>query len=156
MPEQSYELHLPRWDTDWEITGWRQSTKTGRALPVKKRKVWDPLQANKKGTHWGPRASATSTVIEAVAWHAAAQKVPQCQRLIVRLHWAPGDWRRADSDNLYPLAKACYDALARGRKDLPGLHLVPDDSDEYMTKEPPEIVRPPHPGGLWLTVVASW
>lgn len=164
MPSQWYQLHLPRWDTDWRITRPMVDKKTGRPLLNKKtnkprfhkvRDVWDPLQANARGNHWGGKAKATNEVIQAVAWAAAAQKIPQCNHLIVQLHWAPGDNRRADSDNLYPLMKACCDGLARGRKDLPGLHLVPDDSDEYMTKERPKIVRS-HPGGLWLNVVASW
>lgn len=156
MPSQRFELHLPRWDTAWEITGYRQSKTTKKVLPVKVRKTWDPLQGNAKSNNWGSKAKATKEVINAVAWVAHSQNVPQCKWMMVQLNWAPGDMRRADEDNLFPLFKACCDGLARGRGDLPGLHLVPDDSAQYMRKEHPRIVRPPHPGGLWLMVVASW
>lgn len=155
MPSEWYELHLPRWDTAWEVTGHRPGKK-GKLLPIKVRRTWDALQGNARGNHWGGKAKATKEVIQAVAWAATAQKIPKCDHMIVQLHWAPGDHRRADEDNLWPLFKACCDGLARGRNDLPGLHLLPDDTAEYMTKRTPEIVRPPHTGGLWLSIVASW
>jgi crossover junction endodeoxyribonuclease RusA len=79
--------------------------------------------------------------------------VPACSHLTVTLHYAPGDNRRRDADNLAPTLKAACDALARGpRRDWIGLELVPDDTPRYMTKHMPVI----HPGAgerrLWLEI----
>jgi hypothetical protein len=149
----TYRLDLPRWDTAWEV-------KTRRGVPVldkrarkpvRVRKVWDVLTGNARIGHWSQRHAAVKEVIEAVAWTAKAARVPAGSHLSVRLVWAPGDNRRADPDLLDPLRKVCIDALARGpRKDLPGLHLVPDDGAEWVTRQPSRIDRPPAPPGLWL------
>jgi crossover junction endodeoxyribonuclease RusA len=67
------------------------------------------------------------------------------------LVWAPGDRRARDEDNLWPLAKVGFDALARGRRDWVGLDLVPNDSPAYMTKLAPRI-EPPPAKGMWLDI----
>lgn len=146
----TYRLDLPRWDTHWEIVDHYVSPKTGKLLPKKRRRVWDALTGNAR-VHWTRRHKAVQEVITAVVLLAKVHKVPACDHLTVSLHWAPGDRRRADVDNLVALQKVCCDGLARGRKDLPGLHLVPDDTPKYMTKLMPEIVEPPT-NGLWLEV----
>lgn len=138
-----YRIDLPRWDQQASV----------RILPSGKpksvRRIWDPLQGNSR-SHWRSRAHATKEVIEAVAWLAKAQQIPQADHITVTLTWAPGDNRRRDADNLWPLLKVCCDALARGpRADLPGLHLVPDDTPEFMTKLAP-VIAPPPAAGLWL------
>lgn len=149
----AYRLDLPRWDTEWRIRDYKVSAKTGKLLPVKERRVWDPLTGNAR-VHWTRRHKAVQEVIAATVTLARLHKVPACTHLAVELVWAPGDRRRADADNLVALQKVCCDALARGRKDLPGLHLVPDDTPAYMTKKMPTIMPPPH-DGLWLLVETS-
>jgi crossover junction endodeoxyribonuclease RusA len=111
-----------------------------------------PLTANQR-LHHMTRALRTRNIREWVANSAHDQGIPKGKHLTVQLHYAPGDNRRRDSDNLYPTFKAACDALARGpRKDWVGLELVPDDTPEYMTKLAPLI----HPGKgdrrLWLTI----
>lgn len=151
-------LDLPRWDIAWQIktrrNGWPVvNPKTGKV--VKYRPVWDTLTANARPPHWSRRAQATREVIDAVVSVVTMAGLRPCQHLTVQLVWSPGDNRRADDENLAPLQKACCDALARGRKDLPGLHLVPDDTRRWMEKLMPRIDRPPIPSGLWLEVAPS-
>lgn len=151
-----YQLLLPRWDTEWVLKtrrgGWPVIDPRTRK-PRRWRPVWDPLRGNARTGHYQQRAAATRAVIEAITQAATRAGITgHYEHVTVQLHWAPGDRRRADADNLAPLQKACADALARGRKDLPGLHLVPDDRPQWMTKLMPRIEPPPTPAGLWLTV----
>ena len=142
----SHRLVLPRWDTAWEIKRTKKGTR-------KHRRVWDVLHLNAR-PHWRQRHRATTEVIEAVVLLARQQglhRITGAQYLAVELVWSPGDRRKADAINLAPLTKVCVDALARGRSDLPGLHLVPDDSDDWCEQRT-RIVRPPEPAGLWLDV----
>lgn len=95
----------------------------------------------------------TSLIREAVHIRAKAARIPTSSHLTVTLHYAPGDNRRRDADNLWPTLKAACDALARGpRRDWVGLDLVPDDTPQHMTKHAPVI----HPGKgerrLWIEV----
>lgn len=136
-----YRLDLPRYDLDWRPRG-----------KSKHRPVWDVLRGNARAGHWAQRHAAVKRVIRDVVDLATLARIPAGSHIAVRLTWSPGDRRRADVDNLVGLQKVMCDALARGRKDLPGLHLVPDDTAEWMTKHMPEILRPPAPAGLWLTV----
>jgi len=159
-------LDLPRWDTAWE-----PKMQAGRRWPavnprtgkvIKQRKVWDALKGNARTAHFAQRHKAVREVIGAVVDAAKRAGLVPCQHLTVRLVWAPGDWRVADDDNLWHLQKVCCDALARGPKrvkalaDVQGLHLVPDDTRQYMDKLAPLIHRPPKgqtgPSGLWLEV----
>jgi crossover junction endodeoxyribonuclease RusA len=110
-----------------------------------------PITANQR-LHWSVRSRLTGEIRSTVAWLARAAKIPSGRHLTVELVWAPGDRRRRDADNPWPTLKACCDALARGRADLIGLDLVPDDTPEYMEKLPPRIVPPPHAPGMWLMV----
>ena len=148
-------LELPRWDTMWEVKkrrgGWpRIDPTTGKVL--KHRKVWEVLRGNARPAHYAQRLHATREVIAAVVTAATAAGLKPCNHLTVQLVWSPGDNRRADEDNLVALQKVCCDALARGRSDIPGLQLVPDDTSRYMRKEMPRIARPPVPPGLWLEI----
>jgi crossover junction endodeoxyribonuclease RusA len=103
--------------------------------------------------HWRRRSADTKQVRADVMRLAQAAKLHHLKAAIehidVTLTWAPGDRRRRDSDNLWPLLKSCCDALARGRRDWVGLELVPDDTPAYMTKHAPVIVPPPA-RGMWL------
>lgn len=117
-----------------------------------KAKPCEPLNANTT-YHRYERASRVRTVRESVLLMAKAAKIPRCRHLTVGLHYAPGDNRRRDADNLWPTLKAACDALARGpRRDWVGLELVPDDTPEFMTKLAPEIHLGKGKRRLWLTV----
>jgi crossover junction endodeoxyribonuclease RusA len=132
----AYRLELPRYDLE----------------PKPRRLVWDTLRGNSRPGHWSKRHRAVKRVITDVVWLAKAAKIPAGQHIAVRLTWAPGRRVRADVDNLAALQKVMCDALARGRRDLPGLHLVPDDTPDHMTKHMPVIAYPPAEAGLWLDV----
>lgn len=156
----TYILVLPRWDIAWEdkTRGRGRNkhyvlSKSGKRVRV--RRVWDALKGNQRAGSWHARHKAVGKVIHAVVAAAHRVSLPeQAGHLAVRLVWAPGDRRRADEDNLVGLAKPCYDALARGRNDLPGLRLVPDDTPQWMTKPTPRI-DPPPAEGLWLEVTVT-
>lgn len=162
-PDGTVRLDLPRWDVMWEVKtgrgGWPKLDKHGK--PMKHRRVWDALKGNQRNAHWAQRNTATREVIAAVVNAAKRAGLRPCAHLTVRLVWAPGDWRRADDDNLWGFQKVCCDGLARGPRsrklaDVKGLHLVPDDTREHMEKLAPLIKRPPKgqtgPSGLWLEV----
>jgi len=100
--------------------------------------------------HWRRRSADTRTVRETVALLAGKLRhEKQIGHITVALTWAPGDRRRRDADNLWPLLKACCDALARGRRDWAGLDLVPDDTPRWMDKRAP-VIAPPPAKGMWL------
>lgn len=148
-------LDLPRWDTAWEVSkrrgGWPKVDPKTRKV-IKKRKVWDALWGNARPGHiFAQRSAATKEVIDAVTNIATAAGLRPCSFMEVTLVWAPGRNTVADEDNLWHLLKACCDALARGRRDLPGLHLVPSDTNRHMRKIP-RIDWPPVPAGLWLEI----
>lgn len=155
--ETAFRLQLPRYDEAWQIRtargGWPVlDTKTGK--PKKWRPIWDPLRGNQRSAHWAQRHNAVKVVIDEVVRLATQASIPAGEHLTVRLVWAPGKRLRADVDNLVGFQKVCCDALARGRKDLPGLHLVADDTPKWMTKEMP-IILPPPDVGLWLDVIVT-
>ena len=104
--------------------------------------------------HWRRRSADTRQVradVERLARAAGLDRLSRpATHITVELVWAPGDRRRRDSDNLWPLLKAACDALARGpRRDWVGLDLVPDDTPAHMTKLAPRIAPPPEQG-MWL------
>lgn len=116
------------------------------------------LTANTRA-HWRRRSADTQQVRADVVRLAQAAGMHRLLIPIVHVEaglvWAPGDRRRRDADNLYPLAKACFDALARGpRGDWVGLDLVPDDTPDLFTKRAPRI-EPPPAKGMWLDVVLT-
>jgi crossover junction endodeoxyribonuclease RusA len=111
------------------------------------------LHGNARHGHWASRHKDTRMVRSDIVNLAKAAGLHQLPRPIahitVALIWAPGDRRRRDEDNLFPLLKAVCDALARNRKDLIGLDLVPDDVPQWMTKPTP-VIAPPPAKGMWL------
>jgi crossover junction endodeoxyribonuclease RusA len=113
-----------------------------------------PLTANQR-LYWAQRCRLTYEIRRTVAWLAKGAQIPTVEHLTVQLIWAPGDRRKRDEDNLWPTLKACCDALARGRPDLTGLDLVPDDTSKYMTKLSPRILPPPEPAGMWLEITTG-
>lgn len=154
--EGAIRLDLPPWDRAWVIKqkrgGWPVVDPTTRKVR-KHRPVWDALAGNAR-VHYAQRHKATKEVITAVVAAATRAGLRPCTHMEVVLVWAPGHNRATDEDNRWPLLKACCDALARGpRKDLPGLHLVPDDDSRHMRKSV-RIDPPPAPPGLWLEIQA--
>jgi hypothetical protein len=166
MVDGVIRLNLPRWDTAWEPRwtvdqfGRRVVKVDKNGKVVKQRKVWDALKGNARPGHFAQRHKAVKEVIDAVVTVATLARLRPCRHLTVQLVWAPGDQRRADDDNLWGLQKVCCDGLARGprgKRPVPGLQLVPDDTRQYMEKLGPRIDRPPPgqktgPSGLWLEV----
>lgn len=140
----TYRLDLPRWDLGPRVP---YRTETGAGRTRMHRPVWDALTGNARTGHWAQRAKAVNEVIIAVGWAAKAAQVPTGKHLTVQLVWAPGNNRRADAGNLAGIQKPCVDALAAG-----GLHLVPDDTAEWVTELMPRIDRPPVLAGLWLEI----
>ena len=111
-----------------------------------------PLTANAR-LHHMVRAQRTRMIRQRVHDAARAAGIPKATHLTVTLHYAPGDNRRRDADNLVPTLKAACDALARGkRRDWVGLELVPDDTPDHMTKNMPVIHPGPGERRLWLEV----
>lgn len=165
LPEGVVRLDLPRWDIAWEAKkrrgGWPKiDPKTGKV--VRHRRVWDALKGNARNAHFAQRHKAVQECIGAVVSAARRAGLRPCEHLTVQLVWAPGDHRRADDDNLWGLQKVCCDGLARGprgKRPIPGLQLVPDDTRRWMEKLAPRIDRPPPgqsgPSGLWLEVTPS-
>jgi crossover junction endodeoxyribonuclease RusA len=103
--------------------------------------------------HWRQRSADTQRVrtdVLRLSQAAGLHRVGPVRHVVVELVWAPGDRRRRDADNLWPLLKVACDAIARGpRKGWTGLDVVPDDTPEYMTKLAPRIAPPPEKG-MWL------
>jgi len=116
-----------------------------------------PLWGNSR-SHYHARSASSRQMRSDVAVLATKARIPPSTHLEVLLSWAPGDRRRRDADNLWPMLKCCCDGLARGpRKDWVGLDIVPDDTPEYMTKHAPVILTPDqHTGstGIWLDIWA--
>ncbi|WP_372672622.1 hypothetical protein [Amycolatopsis kentuckyensis] len=116
-----------------------------------------PYNLNWK-VHWRKHHEYKQTITDGVTWRAKAARIPKAKFLTVQLHWAPGDNRSADTDNLAASAKPAYDALARPTRKTTGaawvgLQLVPDDSPQHMRKLEPVIhPGPQHTRRLWLTV----
>jgi hypothetical protein len=152
----AFRLDLPRYDLDKQVKtrrgGWPVLDTKGK--PKTWKPVWDTLRGNSRPPHWAVRHKAVKRVIDDVSRAALAARIPPGVHVEVRLTWAPGRRVRADVDNLVALQKVMCDALARGRKDIPGLHLVPDDAPKWMTKQMPAILPPPAEG-LWLDVVVT-
>ncbi|WP_405375930.1 MULTISPECIES: hypothetical protein [unclassified Microbacterium] len=94
------------------------------------------LSANDRA-HWRTKARSTAEVRNLVVALARSAGIPQLQRVQVELVWVVKDHRKRDDDNLAPLAKACWDALASDRG--VSARIVPDDSPEFVTKMHPRI-----------------
>ncbi|MFJ8815450.1 RusA family crossover junction endodeoxyribonuclease [Amycolatopsis thermoflava] len=111
-----------------------------------------PLSENDRWHHM-QRAQRTQVIRLGVRDAARKAGIPTGSHLTVTLHYAPGDNRRRDADNLVPTLKAACDALARGRnRRWIGLELVPDDTPQHMTKHMPVIHPGRGPRRLWLEI----
>jgi crossover junction endodeoxyribonuclease RusA len=118
----------------------------------------EALWANNR-PHYRQRAADTRQVRNDVlvrAKQAGLHRLPRPVAFLdLTLVWAAGDNRRRDEDNLFPLLKACADALARGpRRDWIGLEIVPDDTKRYMKKTP--VLLGPPAKGMWLDIILTY
>ena len=101
--------------------------------------------------HWSKRRMNAARIKSDVAWRIKQAKIPMLAHVTVQLHYAPGDARKRDADNLVASAKPAVDAIV-------GL-VVKDDTPEFVTHLMPVI----HPGSrrtcgvrrLWLEITAS-
>ena len=89
-----------------------------------------PLHANKKWSHWAPKAAMVKKI--RAESKRAADRIPPLGKCSVTLTWVVTDRRVRDEDNLWPLAKAYCDGLVDAG-------VVLDDRPEYMTKPAPII-----------------
>ena len=83
--------------------------------------------------HWRAEARAkqeTRNTVTVLARQAGLHRYRpgHVEHVTAQLVWAPGDRRKRDSDNLWRFAKVIFDCIARGRPDLVGLDVVPDDN----------------------------
>lgn len=106
-----------------------------------------PLTDNMR-LHWRQRAERVRLVREGVHWLAKSLKIPTHEHITVQLHYAPGDNRRRDEDNLNPTSKAACDGLVDAG-------IVPDDTPRYMTKLMPKLHQGPGVRRLWLEIEAT-
>jgi crossover junction endodeoxyribonuclease RusA len=129
-------------------------------LPYPLYPEYPALQANLRGDRW-----STNRDVQAVRGDVSRicrGIKPGAKHLTVHLCWRPRRYNGQDDDNLWPLMKACCDALARGgrRPTLKnrgmsiGLDLVPGDTRRHMTKMPPSVLET-GPAGMWLTVAVT-
>jgi crossover junction endodeoxyribonuclease RusA len=111
-------------------------------LPLWKGKP--PLTMNQR-LHWRQRAERTRKLRSAAAWAAKALQIGQHEHISVQLHYATGDNRRRDSDNLVPTMKPAVDGLVDAG-------LVVDDDPKHVTTIMPTIHTGPGKRRLWITV----
>lgn len=125
-------------------------------VPMMQSKKGGPLEPPLNANHrWHHMQVAKRVMVIRVGVRDAAREagIPTGSHLTVTLHYAPGDSRRRDADNLVPTLKAACDALARGpRRDWVGLELVPDDTPKHMTKNMPVIHSGKRDRRLWLEI----
>ena len=93
-----------------------------------------PLSLNSR-MHWATKANVTSGLRVGTAILAVDGRIPPCDRIRVTLIYVPRDKRTRDRDNLVATLKPCIDGLVDAG-------IVPDDSPEYVTWEPPIIAAP--------------
>jgi crossover junction endodeoxyribonuclease RusA len=95
--------------------------------------------------HWRRQREWTKTIRTAVGdWLWYSRVAPQ-KHVHVSLHYAPGNNRRRDTDNLVATAKPAVDGIVDAR-------IVPDDTAEYVTRTGPFIHPGPGERRLWLVV----
>ena len=103
-----------------------------------------PLTLNQR-LHWRDKAKRTLVTRDAVTWAVKALRLPTQPHISVQLHYATGDQRRRDQDNLVPTLKVCLDGCVRAG-------LLVDDTPEHVTWWAPEIHNGPGKRRLWITI----
>jgi crossover junction endodeoxyribonuclease RusA len=95
--------------------------------------------------HWAKRRANSAQIYSEVGWRVRQQRIPRQAHVTVQLHYAPGDNRRRDVDNLVASAKAAVDAIVRAG-------VVVDDRPEFVTHLMPAIHGGRCERRLWLVV----
>ncbi len=104
-----------------------------------------PLNHNQRPS-WRKKARLTKEIREAAAWLAKAAKIPASDRIVVRLHYAPGRNGRHDPMNLTATSKPAIDGLVDAG-------VVVDDDSTHVYEETPAVHFPPESGPrCWLTI----
>jgi crossover junction endodeoxyribonuclease RusA len=103
-----------------------------------------PLTLNQR-LHWRDQRARARTIREAAAWRVKALRLGTLAHVSVQLHYATGDNRRRDSDNLVPTMKPAVDGLVDAG-------LVPDDDPAHVTTIMPAIHNGPGARRLWITI----
>ena len=106
-----------------------------------------PLTMNQR-LHWRQRAERTRVTRHAVGIRAVALHLAPADHVSVQLHYASGDNRRRDTDNLVATLKPCVDGLVDAG-------LVVDDDPAHVTTIMPTIHNGPGSRRLWITIHIS-
>lgn len=101
-----------------------------------------PLTLNQR-LHWAEKNRRTELVRDCVHWQAA--KLGAHDHATVHLHYATGDRRRRDQDNLVATLKPAIDGLVKAG-------LIVDDTPRHVTWVPPVIHAGPGDRRIWITV----
>jgi crossover junction endodeoxyribonuclease RusA len=103
-----------------------------------------PLTLNQRLNHY-EKNRRTQTIRDAVGWRVKAAKIGSHQHVTVQLHYATGDNRGRDTDNLVATQKPAVDALVSAG-------VIPDDTPQHLTWWAPAIHNGPGKRRLWITV----
>lgn len=106
-----------------------------------------PLTLNQR-LHYHDKGKRTATVRSSVNLamrHQRPRHIGPVDHVTVQLHYATGDHRRRDTDNLVPTMKPAVDGLVDAG-------LVVDDDPTHITTIMPVIHHGPGKRRLWLTV----
>lgn len=114
-------------------------------LPLIHGKV--PLTLNQR-LHWREKARRNALVRDVVHARVQQLRLPQCGHISVQLHFATGDNRRRDQDNLVATLKPCLDGITRSG-------LIRDDTPEHVTWYSPQIHNGPGVRRLWLEITIT-
>jgi crossover junction endodeoxyribonuclease RusA len=106
-----------------------------------------PLTLNQR-LHFRERSRRTAAVRTEIAWRAKAAGVGRHDHVGVWLHFATGDRRSRDADNLVATLKACLDGLVTAG-------VISDDTPEHVTWWMPQIQAGPGVRRLWIEVIPS-
>jgi hypothetical protein len=106
-----------------------------------------PLTANdaRRSGHWSEQSRAKAEVAAAVIAVGRAARVPVYEACTVTLIWYTGDRITRDCDGLFPMLKACLDALTPARMPIPAGVPLPSGGRRKRA----------HPGKPGLGVIAD-
>ena len=93
-----------------------------------------PLTSNQR-LHWRAEYALKKALRDAVRVGLWREKVTPCESAHVVLVYVPRDKRGRDRDNLVATLKPCIDGLVDAG-------IVPDDTPDFVSWEPPVIAEP--------------
>lgn len=114
-------------------------------IPLWRGKV--PLTLNQR-LHHMEQHRRKSTIRAEVGWRAKAARIGCHQHTTVRLHFATGDRRGRDEDNLIATQKPAVDGLVDAG-------VLPEDTPQHLTWYSPIIHTGPGTRRLWLEVITE-